>query len=285
MSTSNDIRVLRELARCYAEIAADPIQEERRELWRKHLSLEKTRVPIVIATGFHDMWARQAFPDSAMQCQDPLLREYEKMFRYRIFQATWGDDSVFEPWVSVGAVQQRGWGNLWGVQVKHESLGVDGAAWHFDPVITDLRDISMLSWPKHEIDEAATAARVQKLGDAIGDILPINRDRGPVCQGFLADISTMLVQLRGLEQIMMDMCDCPEDLHKVLAWMRDGILANQDAAEAAGDVSTTCQQNQCVPLQPNDGAAGDQLARRQAQGPVGVLRRPGVHGHRPGHAR
>jgi hypothetical protein len=58
----------------------------------------------------------------------------------------------------------------------------------------------------------------------------------------------MLVQLRGLEQMMVDMCDCPEDLHKVLAWMRDAILANQHAAEAAGDLSTTCQQNQCMPL-------------------------------------
>ena len=255
---SNDIIVLRELARRYAEIAADPIQEERRDLWTRHNSLEKTRIPILILTGYWDMWCRDHFNEDSMKCGDPFYREYEKELRYQLFHAEWGDDYVFEPWITVNSVQPRKWGNVWGVEIKHNSLRGDGKAWSFAPDIVDWSDTEKYSWPPHRIDEEATAANVRKLGEAIGDILPVNRERGPVCQGFLGDISTDIAQLRGLEQIMIDMCEEPEQLHKLLGWMRDGILANQQAAEEAGDCSQTSQQNQCLaysrttlPPQPN----------------------------------
>lgn len=148
--------------------------------------------------------------------------------------------------MTVSAVQPRGWNNPWGVEIKHEEAKVEGGAWHFSPVIRDWSDTAKLSWPAHEIDEAATAANVQKLGDAIGDLVPIHCERGPLCQGFMGDISMMLAQMRGLEQVMMDMCESPDELHQLLGWMRDGILANQAAAEAAGDMALTSQQNQCL---------------------------------------
>jgi hypothetical protein len=62
----------------------------------------------------------------------------------------------------------------------------------------------------------------------------------------MADISTHIAQLRGLEQLMMDMYESPAELHKLLAWMSAGILANQAATEAAGDISLTSGQNQCL---------------------------------------
>jgi hypothetical protein len=40
---SKDVRILRELAKEYAELAAKPLQEERRELWSAHFSLKETR--------------------------------------------------------------------------------------------------------------------------------------------------------------------------------------------------------------------------------------------------
>lgn len=245
---SNDITILRALASRYAEIAADPVQQERRDLWTRHNSLEKTRTPIIIVTGFWDMWCREFFADSKMQCADPFYRSYEKQMRFDILHAEWGDDCVFEPWITVGAVQPRGWGNVWGVELKHESLPQDGAAWRFDPVLKDLTDLGLLSWPPHQIDEVATAENIRKLEDAIGDILPVHCERGPVCQGFMADISTHLAQLRGMEQLMFDMMESPDELHRLLAWMRDGILANQQAAEEAGDIAQTSQQNQCMAL-------------------------------------
>ena len=181
---SNDINTLRDLADRYAAIAADPIQEQRRDLWTRHNSLEKTRVPILILTGFWDMWCRDYFSDATLKCEDPFFREYEKQLRLMLFHAEWGDDCVFEPWITVPSVQPRGWGKVWGIEVKHQSLSGDGAAWRFAPDILDWSDTGKLSWPPHQIDEAATAANVQKLGDAIGDILPVHCERGRSARGF-----------------------------------------------------------------------------------------------------
>jgi hypothetical protein len=121
--------------------------------------------------------------------------------------------------------------------------------------------VAKLAPPPHAIDEAATAASLGKLQDAIGAILPINVSRAAVCRQWHADISTDIAQLRGLEQLMMDMYDAPRELHSLLAFMRDGILANQQAAEDAGDWSSIDQSNQSMTyaretLAPTPNAAG-----------------------------
>jgi hypothetical protein len=46
MSNNNDIRVLRVLARKYAEIAAKDIQDERCAFWRRHNSMQRVRSPV-----------------------------------------------------------------------------------------------------------------------------------------------------------------------------------------------------------------------------------------------
>ena len=77
-------------------------------------------------------------------------------------------------------------------------------------------------------------------------ILPVDVVREPFYSGFDADLSTHLARLRGLETLMMDMYEHPDELHRLLAFMRDAVLANNQAAEDAGDYSLTAQQNQAV---------------------------------------
>ena len=254
----DEITILRDLAKRYAEIAAKDVQEERRRLWTDHNSLRSTRVPILATYGMWNVWCREVFGADVLRCRDGFHRTWERHLRQEIFHDTIGDDWIIDPWVTVHAVQRVGWGNLWGPELAHIPSGVEGGAWKFDPVIRDWSDAARLSPPPHAIDEPATANSVQRLGDAIGDILTIDVDRGPVCRGFMADISTHLAQMRGLEQIMIDMYESPRELHRLLAFMRDGILANQAAAESAGDLGLTSQQNQCAccchelaPPQPN----------------------------------
>ena len=243
---STDLQLVRDLARHYADLAAKPIQEERRRLWSAHLSLKPTRIPILATYGMWNVWCREVFGDHAMKCQDPFLRGYERHFRMAIFQDSVGDDFILEPWLTAHATQPRGWGNIWGVQEQHDPSGMEGGAWAFHPVIEDWPDIAKLSWPPYQIDEAATRRHVDQVTQAFGDILAINVERGPAANGFLADISTCIAQLRGLEQLMVDMCESPSELHRLLAFMRDGLLAHQNAAEKAGGYSLTTQGNQAM---------------------------------------
>jgi len=245
--TKRDITVLRDLAKQYKEYALDPIQETRRDLWRRHNSLKPTR-PLVLATyGMWNVWCREVFGDRAMQCTDPFFREHERNLRMNIYHHSVGDDYILEPWITQRAAVQGQWRALWGLTEGNQPSGVEGGAWKFDPPIKDWSDLAKLSRPPHAIDEKETAARAGRLRDAVGDILEVDVDRSPVCLSFMADISTCLAGLRGLEQMMLDLFDAPAELHRLLAYMRDGVLANQQAAEDAGDFGLTSQHNQCMP--------------------------------------
>ena len=246
-ATSKDIQVVRDLAKQYAELAAKPIQAERRRLWSAHHSLKPTR-PLILATyGMWNVWCREVFGDAAMTCQDPFYRHHERMLRMQIFHDPIGDDYILEPWVTQGASVQGGWGSMWGLKEGRHDAPVEGGAWQFDPPIREWADAANLRATPHTVDEVDTARNVARLHEAVGDILPIDVPHAPCYHGFGADISTFLARLRGLEPLMLDMYEHPRELHRTLAFMRDGILANNQAAEDAGHYSLTAASNQAMP--------------------------------------
>jgi len=240
-----DKEVLRDLARKVAEISSMEKQEERRDLWRKHNSLVKTRPPVLVLAGA--AWP-EVYPDSQLKCTDPLLRGIERTLRQRIFQDSLDDDYVIEPWVTVRAVYATRLGSFrWGPEIKRTPRGAPGGTWRYDPPIKNPEDLDKLVKPRHAIDEEATARNVEKVQDAIGDIITVDVDRGPAFRGFMADLSTDAAYLRGLEQMMWDMTERPEWLHRMMRFMMEGVLACQDQAEAAGDWRLANSANQAMP--------------------------------------
>ncbi len=243
MQKSRDILVLRDLAKRYAEVCQKDIYQERRVLWRKHNSRIRTRPLIYVRL----LTAWQEIPESQLLCEEPFYRQHEEFLRRMLFQDTIGDDYILEPWITQEATYILPGEDVWGPKISHIPSPEARGAWKFDPVIRTLEDFDKLVKPRHQIDEAATAANVARLQDAVGDILTVNVDRAPVWRMWHADISTDLAQLRGLEQLMLDMVDHPQWLHKVLAFMRDGILEAHAQAEAAGDWALCDHQNQSMP--------------------------------------
>ncbi|NOY81362.1 MAG: hypothetical protein GXP31_10205 [Kiritimatiellaeota bacterium] len=246
----HDIVVLRDLVRRYAEVAADPIQDKRRELWRRHNSLEPGPTPVLVRFGGWNMWCREVFGDDALECRDPFFRQWERRLRTDLFHAGIGDDFIFEPWITVPAVHTAGGGlhgGLWGVPAHQTRPDTPFGAWKGDPPIKDWSDMARMHAPEHGIDEEATRRMVERLGNAVGDLIEIDVNRGPVLIGFAGDISTTIASLRGLDRLMIDMYEAPERLHRLLAFMRDGILRNQQQAEDAGHFSLTNHQNQSMP--------------------------------------
>jgi hypothetical protein len=262
MTIRHDSEVIRPLAERYAAIAALPVQAEKRKLWTDHFSLKPTRVPILATYGMWNVWCREVFGDSRIECRDPFLRVHERVLRLRIFQhEVVGDDTIQEPWIAMGASLKSGLGNLWGVDETLHASGVEGCAAAYDPPLKDWADITKLRMTHHEVDEAETARNLEKLSSALGDILPIDVQYSPAYIGFKSDISTSITKLRGMEQLMIDMYEAPEELHRLLAFMRDGILQNNREAEEAGHYSLTSGQNQAMPY------AGELEAQRPNSGP------------------
>ncbi|MBI3972371.1 MAG: hypothetical protein HY332_13915 [Chloroflexi bacterium] len=266
-TTKRDRVVLRDLAKRMAEIACMEKQDTRRDLWRKHNSLVKTRPPVLV----RPVAARtEIMPDAALECEDPLLRSVEYGLRMTLFQDNLDDDCIVEPWVTVRASYATpANASRWGPEIKHSARTEARGSWMFDPPIKAPDDLSTLVRPRHLIDEDATARCVSLVHDVIGDLLEVDVDRGPLYRSFLADLAYDSTQLRGLEQVMWDMVDRPEWLHQLMRFLMEGVLAAQDEAEAKGDWQLTNGANQAMTYSlelPDPEANSSPVARAQLWG-------------------
>jgi len=254
-----DVRILRDLAKQYSEVAHKEIQGERRDLWRRHNSLVRTR-PLIYVRAF----AWREVPESQLRCEDPFYRAHESYLRQQLYRDTFGDDYIIEPWITQTATYITPPEGPWGVKVRRIPSPDPRGAWKYDPPLKGLADIERLVPPHHVIDEEATARNVARLKAAVGDILEVNVSRAPLYRVWHGDISTDLAYLRELGQVMWDMVDHPAWLHKLLAFLRDGVLTAHQEAEAAGDWHLADHENQAMPyaLELRDPVANCESVRR-----------------------
>lgn len=240
---NDEIKVLRELAAKVADISKNPIQNERRSLWKAHNSLKKTRPMVYAQIGMWDFVGTEVVTKDVIKCKDPDLRDIEIKLRCMLFKDYVGDDDIIEPWVSVEPVfAHKGWG----VAHEHVRPEQEGGAYKIIPPIKELEDINKLVMPCHAIDEVKTQEKVSKVEAAIGDILTVNRERGNAYLKWQGDLAYLLGQYLGIEQMMYYFYDRPEWMHEILGFLRDGVLKVYDEAEKAGDWKLTTQHNQAM---------------------------------------
>jgi hypothetical protein len=241
----NGYQSIREFAKHYAELAHSPAQEEKRALWKRLNSFHYDRPLIYVrAIPYHEF-----FDYSVITSEDPLLREIEtELATAVLFRESLKDDFIFEPWVKVRARFSAGEYYRWGVPCGLGERPAPHGAAAFDPPLHDEGDIEKVQPAKSKVDERVTAERLEKVYDAIGDILDVVPDRQGLFSGMWnRDISTDIAKLRGLEQIMWDVYDRPGWLHRLLGLMRDTVLEDIAATEAAGNFRRYNSENQCMP--------------------------------------
>ena len=250
-AANGDAAVVRDLAKHYADSCAEAIHDERRDLWRRHNSLQHT-LPLIIVRGGR-AWGE--VPEiTFLQCTDPLLRGYERSLRLALFRRQIDDDFIPEPWLTVRASFAC---TGWGLSASRTHPDDPKGSWKADYPIRALADIDRLHAPEHAIDEEATARNAAKLRDAVGDIIDVNVDRSPAYRVWSGDLSTDMGRLRGIENFMLDMMDSPEWMHRLAGFLRDGVLRTHEQAEAAGDWGRSASENQAMPyaVEVNDPAA------------------------------
>lgn len=226
--SARDTAWLRHLAGQVAELAARPIEQAKRELWLRHNALEPTR-PVIFCdpeNGWHEI-----IRPEHLSCEGELARAWEFHLRREIF---WGselcDDRVIQPFFDVPHVATE---SDWGM---HETKvgGDHGGAYTWDAPLKDYADLPKLRFPRITVDDAATARRAEQAQAIFGDLLTV---RVKTSWWWTLGMTWTLVNLRGLEQIMYDMVDAPDDLHRIMAFLRDGTLAKLDWLEAHGLLS------------------------------------------------
>lgn len=217
---SHDLDILRRLAGRKAELAAHPLNLERRRLWYQHDAGRADR-PLVLAEIGGALG--EVMPPSVLECRDESARELEHQLRCRLYEfEVLQDDRVL----------QADLGTPWQVQcsdygVRIESHYADNAgklgARSWDSPIKDLdADFAKLRPRTFTVDREATAERVAWLERIFQGLLKI-QIRGAFW--WTLGMTWTAIDLIGLEHLMLAMYDEPEGLHRLMGFLRDDHLA------------------------------------------------------------
>ena len=226
---ASDLEVIRDLAKQVLQISHDPVNQERRELWHKHNSLQPTR-PLVLAES--GVAINQIVTNSDCLCQEDWARGQELRLRRNIYHFQHvDDDTVVEPYINCNwNISASGYG----VEIKREYGDNDGAmaSYRWDPPIKDIqRDFDKLHPRTYSVDRDATLTWKAHLEEVYDDILTV-RIRG----GFWWTVGMTWTAINhiGLQNLMLFMYDDPEGLHRFMAFLRDDHIAYAEWLEKEG---------------------------------------------------
>ncbi len=226
--SARDREVLRRVAGRVAELAARPVEAEKRELWLAHNALKPTR-PVIFCDP-ENGWNEIILPEH-LECEGGLARGWEFHLRREVF---WGesmlDDRVIAPYFNVGyAASDSGWG-----LAEKRIGGEHGGSYVWEAPIRDYSELDQLHFPVVTVDRAATDRMLALANETLGDLLTVRLRSG---WWWTLGLTWQLVNLRGLEAILYDMVDRPDDLHRLMAILRDGTMARIDQLEREGLLS------------------------------------------------
>jgi hypothetical protein len=227
---TNDKNIIRELAAQTAEIAALPIQEEKKGLWRNLNALEPERPMVMIDQV---CWNEMNIDDElTLQCSNPELRGYEQRLRRTLYQ--WKHfpvDMVVEPFFLIPKAIINTW---FGMHVEEDTVITDPT----NDVISHLyvnqfqteEDLEKIQEPRVSHDAAETERRMDVAHDLFDGLLEV-RSRGADLNYSLWDpISTWM----GVENALYALIDRPDYIHRLLTRMTDGFISMIDQLEVQG---------------------------------------------------
>lgn len=214
--------VLRKLALRVRELAELPEQEEKRKLWYSINALEEVR-PVIFCDP-ENGWNEIITPQD-LQCEGKLARNWEMALRKEIFWGeSMGDDKVIEPYFDVPYIYQE---TSWGLEEK--IIKTDGrGSYRWDPPLKSYRDMDKLRFPEIHINHEASDRLLELAREIFSDLLVVRRK---TVWWWSLGMTWTLINLRGLEQVMVDMYDHPKELHQLMSFLRDGHLAKLDFLE------------------------------------------------------
>jgi hypothetical protein len=230
MPSQHDIDIIRGLAEETAAIAAMPIQEEKRRLWRRLNGLKPERPMVMIDQV---CWNEMEIGDElTLQCTDPECRNYEVMLRRQLYQ--WRHfpvDMVVEPFVRIyRAIVNTGVG----VTVQ-ETIAVsdptNSVVGHmFVNQFQTEEDLNKIRMPEISEDRAETARRLEVAEKLFGGIMDIRPEGADLNLSLWDPISSWM----SVEGACYALADRPEYMHRLVGRLTDTYMSMLDQLEDQG---------------------------------------------------
>ncbi len=230
--TKKDMNVLRRLAKRKIEIAKDPINLKRKDLWKALHDLTPKR-PMVLAEHFDVRDKKKPF-EPVIECEEKWAQNVETHLKEEIwiFEAL-KDDHCIEPYFSIRWLLSV---SNYGVEPKIHSVEADymtSRSW--DAPITDIKkDFNKLHPRTYSVDKEGTMAYKKVLEEIFEGIMPV-KIRTPLWWTMGTTITA--IDLIGLENLMVFMYDDPEGLHQLMRFLNDDYIAFVKWLEKEGCLS------------------------------------------------
>ncbi len=225
-----DKYILRELARRVAEIAALPQQQETIRLWRALNGLRPARPMVMIdQIPWHEM---DVDGELTLQAEAPFCRRIETGLRRTLY--AWRHmraDMVVEPVVDIPmAIRSSGFG----VDVVEECAVTDPhndvvGHLYLDQLCTE-EDVERIRTPEISLDERATAEAEDTAHELFDGLLEVHMQGEQ--PGFAA--WDVVAQWRGVQNVLYDLADRPEFIHRIMSKLTDAYLGMLDQLEVQG---------------------------------------------------
>lgn len=223
-----DVNRIRELAAGVAEIAALPVQEEKRELWRRLNACQPERPMVMIdQVCWNEM---NVDGELTLLCVDDECRGYEErllrtLYQWRHFPV----DMVVEPTVEVHkAVTNSGFG----IRVREERAVSDPSnavvGHKYENQFQTEADLEKIRAPRIAHDAVETERReavAHRLFDGLLAVRACGYD--PAYQTLWDPISMWM----GVENALYALVDKPDFMHRLLSRLTDGCLSMLDQLE------------------------------------------------------
>ncbi|HJN17893.1 MAG TPA: hypothetical protein QGH10_20505 [Armatimonadota bacterium] len=224
-----DRQILRDLAKQVAGIAADPVQDEKRELWRKLNALEPVRPLVLIGP---DTWHEMGH-EIPRECEDDWARGQEWGLRLAI----WFWENMPDDRINSGVVHSpiQAWDTGYGIEVDHTRPDhIFGAAMYNSVLDDDADPEKIIAMPEVSVDWDATEQTYERLSELYDGIMPVEKTG---LLGHWFAIMDDLIQWRSIEQVYIDMLDRPEWVHSWMNRLTDWHISRLDQHEELGTLA------------------------------------------------
>ena len=240
--SARDRSILRELGKQVAEIAALPIQQQTIALWKALNGLKPERPMVMIDQV---CWNEMNVNDElTLRTQDEFGQKLEADLRRTLYAWThMRADMVVEPAVTI---PKAICGTGFGIQVHEERAVTDPTNdivghLYFDQLQTD-EDLQKICMPDARLDEAETACRESIAHEIFDGIL------GVYMQGLAPSFNAWdwVVQWRGAENVLLDLAERPDFMHRLFGRVTEAALTLLDQAEERGLLAQRLSRIHCT---------------------------------------
>jgi len=223
---NNEREYLRTLAKKQTEYAALPVMAQRKKMWYDLNDGHKGARPLfIVEAGLPAGFDRDFMPDGILRCSTTVGRAVEDQLLRNIRNHEMiNDDKVIPDTFTVNWFTDI---NEFGVKIEQEmikdSQGVETGYRFLHPVKNLKEDFHLLRPAVCKVDKERTMAWKAFVEDLLGDILKVDIQLA-LASFRPTQLTRRANEIMGLEKLFFAMCEIPDEVHRLMVYLRDNAL-------------------------------------------------------------